>query len=565
MRVKLLLAMMWALLGTTLYSQTTALWDQWGQAAGCHVNAQGSGFSYDWRKEIASTVKINFLGKDGERSGNCSATLVNQATPENELRQILILARHCITEGNGLDNDIDVDFNSDQHGVIFHYQSPTDVSGDTPQNNRGQGGFNATPIANNIPGAIRDEGFRFAHFTSLTRVATNKWGDYLLLEIDDPIPPHYNPYYAGVYNHPMVTPFNSPFYGFHHPAGDIKKTSRYPWVSIYDRHIQYCHLMASVVDLLFGWIWGNNSSVKRFCRHISIPWYSAVADLGVTEDGSSGSGLFEGANKRHMGPLSGAGVGGCTVNAVHYTRNFDHFFDNDIREVLNPDDLLWVDNGGYGGRYRSCYGHLNLHGYYWPHVGHQATGPNEVDIQSAANIDLARNDQDQARVLWVMNNSSYDLKAAVGHTATAAEPMFDQAHNLYVEPGAQFTLRVASAPCNTEGKMNYKHISNKEIINQSIERLVAQGTPEANQKRSVVELYPNPAEDHLQLQWPAVTHLDQIKVYDHQGRQIKSMIIPEGKHRLKVRVSAWPAGLYHLSLLREGEIVARKKAQIISR
>jgi hypothetical protein len=535
---------------------------QFDSAVGCTENAQGQNFSYRMRKQIGSTVKVDFDG-----SGICSATLVNQMTPENELRQILILARHCITEGMGLDNEIIADLTSNQHVVIFHYQSPTDNINNTPQNNRGTDGWavNSTPISSplsNIPNSdIEDDGYRYLLSSSLTQVATNKWGDYLLLEIDEPIPPHFNPYYAGVYNLPAVTPIQSPFYGFHHPAGDIKKTSRYPVVSIYDGHIRYCHLMGSAVDFLFGWIWGNSSSVKRFCRYISIPWYAATANFGVTEGGSSGSGLFESLNKRHMGPLSGAGIGGCTVNTIHYTRNFDHFFDNDIRGVLNPDNLLWVDNGGFGGRYRSCYGHLNLNGYYWPHVGHQATGPNGVSIESAANINLARNDQGQPRVQWVMDNSSYDLKAAVGHTVTAAGPGFDQAHNLYVQPGAQFSLRVASSPCNTAGN-NYKNTSNRELMNQTIERLIAKGTPRTSQQKEIVNVYPVPASKTLNIDGPAFLAFDKLIFYDAQGRRVKTIGLKAASAHHSVDVSSWSAGLYHLTLIRAGEVVARKKVQI---
>lgn len=97
MRVKLLSLIILALICNTLYSQIVSLRNDWDSAFVCHKNAQGRGFSYDWRKQIASTVKVDLLLRDEFRT-SCSATLVNQATPENELRQILILARHCITE-----------------------------------------------------------------------------------------------------------------------------------------------------------------------------------------------------------------------------------------------------------------------------------------------------------------------------------------------------------------------------------------------------------------------------------------------------------------------------------
>lgn len=105
--------------------------------------------------------------------------------------------------------------------------------------------------------------------------ATNG-SDFMLFQLSDTIPDSYKPYYAG-WSRVDETP--SVGACIHHPGGDYKK------ISLPRRY-----------------------KVNR--TFLSVDWFSGADNKGVTEQGSSGSALFDG-NKRIVGQLMG-GTSSCS-------------------------------------------------------------------------------------------------------------------------------------------------------------------------------------------------------------------------------------------------------------
>lgn len=103
--------------------------------------------------------------------------------------------------------------------------------------------------------------------------------DFFLYQLTSSIPDSYKPYYAG-WDHSSVTPTAGAC--IHHPGGDCKKIS-------FPRAVQ--------------------KGTGSYNKYLIAAWYTGTQNKGVTEQGSSGSPLFN-ADKRIIGQLY-AGSSAC--------------------------------------------------------------------------------------------------------------------------------------------------------------------------------------------------------------------------------------------------------------
>jgi hypothetical protein len=403
--------LVWA--GCMLFTLTTAA-QQWNASAGCHINANHP-FNIGRDDLKRAAIKIRFTGAGG---GLCTGTLVNRNTDLAGLGQFMMTANHCI---NG------VDFNR-IHNLYFNYQSSNANNNGTFLSNQGQGDFQSTNLT--------DNGYQYRHTSRLRVVADHSFGDFALLEILDPIPPHFNVFFAG-WNpsivtlgsgHPPLIP--TLFVGIHHPRGDIKKMSgvnnvgglRTPVVT------RTCRTITKVIDFLFGWIWRRRWSTEVICSYTELPWINIPAwNYGTTQPGSSGSGFFLPTNQL-IGVLSG-GLAGCDLPVLDFYGKFrSSYYRQTVKNNLNPSNNYWVDQFGIGGRQVNCRPNLVLNGTFFPANHYQAN--NNIVLRAANNVTVNGN-------LRILTGANYEFRA--GNSITLGT-------GFTVDPGAVFTTSIA--PCN---------------------------------------------------------------------------------------------------------------------
>lgn len=224
--------------------------DQWdnqlnGRSSVCMINAicpLGNNYINN-RKATVQTIQIS-----GNMASFCSGTLVNNTanTPEN-CKPLLLTAAHCEASGS-LDTS---DF--DQLLVRFNFERTTcDNSGTT-------NGVTMTGVR------VRAR----SHLISTSPSQIN--GDFMVYELRQAIPEHYNAILSGwnrsnTITQTLVSP--KQFTGFHHPGGDNKKLS-----------------VSREVASRNSTTGGANANGNR--------WRVNIAN-GYVAGGSSGSGLFDG-------------------------------------------------------------------------------------------------------------------------------------------------------------------------------------------------------------------------------------------------------------------------------
>ncbi len=221
-------------------------------------------------------------------------------------------------------------------------------------------------------------------------VNTKKWGDFALLEILTPVPPHFNVAYAG-WNPSKHGNAPGPIAGVHHPRGDIKKISGITNVTEVPNPVSSsCYIITTVIDVLFGWIWGRTALTRTICKWVDIPYYTVpYFSFGIVEDGSSGSGMFDYYN--NLGGILSGGISSCSFPAGEFYGAFYANYPNaSIKNTLNPYHNNAVDLWGIDSRRITMYDNLILpggdgtNGYYFPANHYQAE--NKIELKSRSDI-----------------------------------------------------------------------------------------------------------------------------------------------------------------------------------
>ena len=199
-----------------------------------------------------------------QRIGNtaylCTGSLMNNTAMD--LQPYILTAQHCACDDNGEASSDDMN----QWIFYFNYE----LEG-----------------CNNSATAVTSKSIVGCRKVAATTI--NKESDGLLLLANTPIPADYNVYYNGWDR--RDTPANSGV-SIHHPQGDYKKISTF-----YSPAIHY------TLKTSDGYTGDTNA-------HWCVFFDETLNGFGVTEDGSSGSPLFN-ENKLIVGTLSG-GNSSCT-------------------------------------------------------------------------------------------------------------------------------------------------------------------------------------------------------------------------------------------------------------
>jgi len=326
-------------------------------------------------KDAVFLVSIPFRNNSDNteiKRWNCTGTIVNQNTNQNSLRQIFVIAKHCIEEEGYtlLTNDSNFPWL-----FYFHYQSP---------NNENSG----VPDIFDINGENRD-GNRNLLKSGVNIIRTIAGCDFTMGEILSPIPPHFNVYFQG-WSVSLFQGIQLPNYVIHHPRGDIKKWAKTH--STFTVTNYTCHFVTEVIDViywgLFGWWTGTQINTTQVCNYMESPyWTVPFWSSGVTEPGSSGSGLLN-MQQRLIGVLSW-GLGSCDFPvAENFGKLSTAVIESPtIKNILEPNNF-WAVNGD--GRRITCRTDLlDLEGQYFPAKDYQPE--NKIQLKAANEITTRAN------------------------------------------------------------------------------------------------------------------------------------------------------------------------------
>lgn len=245
-----------------------------GGSSVCMINAGCPlGNAYDVQRKSSFQTLIPVAGGVGA----CTATMMNTTTntPSN-CKQYFLLASHC-EFSNAITNA-----GFSQFILRFNYQHGS-----------------CNPAAGTIPNTQHTmTGAKFLSRSVLPLDsngepdATQIKGDFILLELNTPLPDAWNMNLSGWNNSASIPLSNTApkkFIGFHHPSGDVKKVSSSHAIQSYSLGAPESHWVTSL-------------------------------DSGLVAQGSSGSALFDG-DGRVIGVASVAAIGqnvpaNCNVNAL---------------------------------------------------------------------------------------------------------------------------------------------------------------------------------------------------------------------------------------------------------
>ena len=80
---------------------------------------------------------------------------------------------------------------------------------------------------------------------------------------------------------------------------------------------------------------------------------------------------------------------------------------------------------------------------------------------------------------------------------------------------------------------------------------------EINLEETFVELYPNPTKEELY--FLGLDLNSEIKIFDVEGRQIKSVVVnPQLGEKVKINVADVKSGIYFIELASRGKVIIRK-------
>jgi len=220
-------------------------------AANCNVDVNCKTGNH-WQREKRSVVRLETTIRTGTvtKTQYCTGTLVNQAVDADKKKPYILTANHCISTSDEARNTT----------FVFGYEKAY------------CDGSNPTSVPAGISGS--------------NLVATKRELDFALLEMSRNATAAQRPFYAGWNASPEIPQGVT---GIHHPQGDTKKIS-----------VANSPLETGTFE---------DKPQNLYCDK-NAHWIVRRWDEGVTENGSSGSPIFD-ARHRIVGVLSG-GAANCS-------------------------------------------------------------------------------------------------------------------------------------------------------------------------------------------------------------------------------------------------------------
>jgi lysyl endopeptidase len=267
---------------------------EFGSAQNCEVNvncAEGD----NWRNQQRAVARI--LVKTGSEFGWCSGTMINNTG--NDCTPFLLTADHCGIKSNGgyASNN---DFN--QWTFYFNYESA-----DCSNPNSDSALVDDFLVGSSRIAYSQDQG-------------GDKGSDFLLVKLKQRPDSLYNTFYAG-WNAENIAPDSG--IGIHHPSADIKKISTFT---------------TPASSTTWGGIVNNT--------HWKVTWRQTTSGWGITEEGSSGSAIFN-PQQQIVGTLTGGNSYCNTPTAPDDYGKFSYHWNSNgstFQKQLQP----WLDSLGTG-------------------------------------------------------------------------------------------------------------------------------------------------------------------------------------------------------------------------
>ncbi len=239
----------------------------------------------DWRDEIHSVARYSVSGSGG--SFLCTGQLVADAT--GDLRPLFLSAKHC-----------GVDATTDQSLVSYwDYHAP---------------------ICGSLAGGSLNKAL-----SGSTYLAGRADADFALVELDQTPPPDYHPYWGGWDRRADHTPQGGT--AIHHPSGGVKA------ISVNDDPL------TTIPSLELQDETGNVVTT------VITPWRVNNWELGTTEPGSSGGGLWDPDTHLLVGVLSGGSASCSNPGGSDYFARLSVAWDGGTSEQRLSD---WLDPNASG-------------------------------------------------------------------------------------------------------------------------------------------------------------------------------------------------------------------------
>lgn len=366
------------------------------------------------------------------------------------------------------------------------------------------------------PGTAQSKKDRYV-LTGTELIDEGLGSDMAVLKLLQPIPPHFKPYYSG-WSASAVVASNAKYFDIHHAGGDIKKIS-------------------SANALLEG-----NFPPTRY----HVFWTN-----GVTEEGSSGSGLFN-LNRRLVGVLSSAGVLGfgtnCTAGLSASFGKFRNFWiaNSDTRRALNPRGVFGL-LGTWGGEIECYNGDLNLNGTYYPAGDYQPN--NVITLKCAGDMYLAQ----PSAPLIIKSGAEFNFEA--GGQIIVLRPGFE------AENGSVVSIKpnVSCSPMRSANNVI------DDDIDESIESIYYEEKKgelpkvKINAEQSAINVTPNPSLGiiNIKIQKIMSGEILSLKIYDSKGQLlINTENISENT---EINLSDYSEGVYMAQIISNlGTIIIKR-------
>jgi len=482
------------------------------------------------RDDLKRAVFKYFAG-----GSSCTGTLINRNTNENSLGQYFITSWHCFKLGNDCAGD-NYDF-SQAITMIFNYQSPPDHLGQV--------------FSDNKDGAV----YSITRNIRLVDHVTCAYGDVAICEIlGEPIPAHFNPYFAGW--SPAIAPTTSSFVSFGHSQGSLKQVAATNLIQdglTLNIQTQSCQTVTKLVDLLVGWIWKRRWSTSVICQYVQVPFVDSRYwvygyTYGNTAGGASGAALFYAGN-RIIGNLSGTPFTGCSNTSDSYGKFYSYYPRQSIKNALNPSNKWSVDIVGIPGRNKNCYPVIDYNdnegiNYLFPAKYYQSH--NAITLNSNSYVRLGKSYFNE---IVIKNQAEFTFNAGT---------FVELGYAFEVETGATFTANTG-VPCGYSGsyrvsseEADYEEQAKAELYASihavSIPDRMELPTHLSNLQLNV-QVYPNPATDIITVNLFSVpSETIQIRIYNILGKEVYTNTFTYSNQKeLSIPVPFLSNGAYEIS------------------